>query len=127
MEQGSWGRCWSAAQTGEATRQSAGLPQSPPDEPDWSSACDFEVDGADILAALDLTGVEAMQAEIKRLKEVLTEIAGMAPLEQPPPAYDDYGWQIADTPERHADRAVDIAVWNIATRARAAMKEADNG
>lgn len=30
---------------------------SPPEAPDWSSACDFEVDGADILDGLDVTAL----------------------------------------------------------------------
>jgi hypothetical protein len=29
----------------------------PPEGPDWSSACDFEVDGADILEGLDATAL----------------------------------------------------------------------
>lgn len=80
---------------------------------------------ARILAALDLTAVEALQAKHARLKDALNRIADMPPFEPPPPAYDDYGWQIADTAERHAERVSDIAIWEIVSIARAALEATD--
>lgn len=83
-------------------------------------------DGAQAQEALDRAiAAEAERDRLRALldeaKEALEAVASRAPAEEPPPAYDSYGWQIADTPERHAERVSDIIVWAIANIARAAL------
>ena len=62
-----------------------------------------------------------LAARVRSLEEALTKIEARCPKTEPEPAYDAYGWQIADTDERHAEAVTANVAWGIGEIARAAL------
>lgn len=56
-----------------------------------------------------------------RIEALISERDGLAPVERPPEPYDEYGWQTADTAERHAQMVLGRDLWAVADFARAAL------
>jgi hypothetical protein len=65
--------------------------------------------------------VATLTAQNEAMRGALEKIATLAPVEKPPEPYDDYGWQVADTGERHAAMVRDHDMWLVADFARAAL------
>lgn len=79
-----------------------------------------------IEAARDL--VPALLAERNDLRDKLDaavdglrKLSTLAPVEKPPEPYDENGWQVADTGERHAQMVLEKHMWSVADFARATI------
>lgn len=69
--------------------------------------------------------IRADEAEAKLAKavEALGKLCSLAPVEKPPEPYDEYGWQIADTAERHAQMVLDGNLWAAADFSRTTLED----
>jgi uncharacterized coiled-coil protein SlyX len=61
---------------------------------------------------------DRLSAMLKEAEEAAKKIAAECPAIEPPPAYDDWGDQIADTDERHAERVTALRLWELGKIAR---------
>ena len=77
-------------------------------------------EGKRLWAASEAT-VATLTAQVEAMRGALEKIATLAPTEKPPEPYDAYGWQVADTGERHAQMVRDHDMWLVADFARAAL------
>ena len=64
-------------------------------------------------------------AAAPELLEALRKIGTLAPAEKPPEPYDERGWQVADTGERHAQMVLAYEMWLVADFARTAAAKAE--
>jgi hypothetical protein len=80
---------------------------------------------ADCLAALVQRRAECdeLRAEVARLREALRRIGLVAPVAKPPEPFDERGWQVADTGERHAEMVLAKDPWLVADFARTALTD----
>lgn len=74
----------------------------------------------DLVPAL-LSERDDLRAKLDAAVDGLRKLSTLAPVEKPPEPYDENGWQVADTGERHAQMVLEKDMWSVADFARAAI------